>query len=221
MGEPRKFFRGQWRIYSVLIILALLAVGSFIVHEMGIDSVQDREADAGIPVNGVDPKADLVLSSASFVPGTQVMRAELQRNDGARFSSGGSGEYRETRNILFIEPGQKTAHWLLPDNDHVIDTTDIEETKQPNGERVVATAALVKSPSPSPEIATGKLLLFDPPGRKVVAVADGVRAIQIASLSGDELNLLYERDKRLFLDVFDAQSITKLREQEIEIPPVK
>jgi len=149
-----------------------------------------------------------------------VMRAELQRFPGeAKFSSGYSSE---TRNILFIEPGQKAAHWLLNDNDHIlVDSSDITDEKEPNERRVVVTAVLVKSATESPESAAGKLLLFDPPGKKIIELADHVRTIQVASIKGGELSVLYERDKRLFLDVFDPQSMGKLREQEIEVPQLK
>jgi hypothetical protein len=48
-----------------------------------------------------------------------------------------------------------------------------------------------------------------------------VRTIQVASIKAGELSILYERDKRLFLNVFDPQSMAKLREQEIEVPQLK
>lgn len=224
MGKSQKFFRYLWRINAVLILLAAgavtLGVGGLLVQEFGFSAARSREAQAGIAVAGPLAKLDLVLSRACIVEGTQVMRAELQRFPGeVKFSSGYSSE---TRNILFIEPGQKAAHWLLPENDHiVVDTSDIAAQREPNEKRVIATAVLVKSASESPENATGKLLLFDPPGKRIVEVADHVRTIQVASISGGELSILYERDRRLFLDVFDPQSIVKLREQEIEVPQLK
>jgi len=221
MKKSQNFFRYIWRINAVLILLAAgavtLGVGGLLVQEFGFKAARNREAEAGIAVTGPNAKSDLVLSRASIVEGTQVMRAELQRSPGeVKFSSGYNSE---TRNILFIEPGQKAAHWLLPDNDHiVVDSSDITDREESNEKRVVVTAVLVKSATQSPESALGKLLLFDPPGKRIVAVADHVRTIQVASIKGGELSILYERDKRLFLDVFDAQSIAKLREQEIAVP---
>jgi hypothetical protein len=224
MRKSQIFFRYVWRVNAVLILLAAaavtLGVGGLLVQEFGFKAARNREAEAGIAVSGTNAKSDLVLSRASVVEGTQVMRAELQRFPGeAKFSSGYSSE---TRNILFIEPGQKAAHWLLTDNDHiVVDSSDITDQKEPNEKRVVVTAVLVKSATESPENAVGKLLLFDPPGKRIVEVADHVRTIQVASIKGGELSILYERNKRLFLDVFDPQSIGKLREQEIEVPQLK
>ncbi len=224
MRKSRIFFRYVWRINALLILLAAaaitLGVGGLLVQEFGFKAARNREAEAGIAVAGTDAKLDLVLSRASVVEGTQVMRAELQRFPGeAKFSSGYSSE---TRNILFIEPGQKAAHWLLNDNDHIlVDSSDITDEKEPNERRVVVTAVLVKSATESPESAAGKLLLFDPPGKKIIELADHVRTIQVASIKGGELSVLYERDKRLFLDVFDPQSMGKLREQEIEVPQLK
>jgi hypothetical protein len=87
--------------------------------------------------------------------------------------------------------------------------------------RVIATAVLV-TPTTSPtQITTGKLLLFDPPGRKVVEVANNVRDIHLASLSSGEVTILYERERRLVLSAFDPGSLTKRREQEIDVPQLK
>lgn len=224
--KSQKFFRYIWRINAVLILLAAgavtLGVGGLLYQEFGFKAARSREAAEGIAVADTNAKSDLVLSRATVVEGTPVMRAELQRFTGAgKFSSGG-GYNSETRNILFIEPGQKTARWLLPDNDHVVvDSSDIREPNESNEKRVVVTAVLVKSPTEPPESAVGKLLLFDPPGKKIVEVADHVRTIQVVSIKEGELSILYERDKRLLLDVFNLQSITKVREQEIEIPLIK
>jgi len=226
MGKSQKFFRYIWRINSVLILLATgattLGVGALLFQEFGYKAARVRQAEAGIGVTGPNAKPDLVLSRASVVQGTQVMRAELQRFSGeAKFSSGYNSE---TRNILFIEPGQKAAHWLLPDNDHVIvGSSDIadQDQKESGEKRVIVTAILVKSATESPEIALGRLLLFDPAGKRIVEVADHVRTIQVATINRGELSVLYVRDKRLFLDVYDPQSIGKLREQEIEVPQIK
>lgn len=224
MGKSQKFFRYVWRFNAVLILLAAgavtLGVGGLIYQEFGFKVSRNREAAGGIDVTGPNARVDLVLSRATTVQGTQVMRADLQRFPGvAKFSGGG---YSETRNILFIEPGQKTAHWLLPENDHIVeDLSDITDTKEANDRRVVVSSALVKLATDSTGSATGKLLLFDPSGKKIVEVADNVRTIQIASIKEGELVILFERDKRLFLDVFDPQSITKLREEAIEIPLLK
>ncbi len=148
------------------------------------------------------------------------MRANLSFNrGGAGFSS---GSYTETRNILFIEPGQKTARWLLPDNDHIItDSSDITENSDSKAKRLIATAVLVKSPASSPETTVGKLLLFDPSGRKIVEVASTVREVHLASLSAGDLTILYERDRRLVLATFDPASLAKRAEQVIDVPQPK
>jgi hypothetical protein len=225
MGKSHKFFRYLWRVNAVLILVAAGAVtfgiGALLVQEFGTRAARSREADAGIPVAGPNVNSNLLLGRASVVEGTEVMRASLQRNsDQTKFSSGGYSS--ETRNILFIEPGEKAARWLLPDNDHVIvETSDITDEKDANAKRVAATAVLVKSATEPPESVVGKLLLFDPPGKRIVEVATNVRQIHVASISGGELRILYERDRRLVLAVFDPRSIAKLREQEIQLPQLK
>jgi len=195
-------------------------VGALLVGEFGARVARNREAEAGIPVVAADSSAHLLLGRASVVAGSDVMRADLSLNrGGAGFSSGG---YTETRNILFIEPGQKAARWLLPDNDHVIsDSSDITDDADHKAKRMIATAVLVKSTTPSHETAVGELLLFDPTGKKVVEVANNVREMRLASLSGGELTILYERDRRLVLAAFDPESLAKRREQEIDVPQTK
>jgi hypothetical protein len=201
MAKSQRFFRYVWRVNGVPIFLVsgavILGIGSLLMQEFGFNAARNRAADAGIAVVGPNVRSDLVLSRASFVEGTQVMRAELQTVSGeVKFSSGYSSE---TRNILFIEPGQKAAHLLLPDNDHiVVDSSDITEQTGTNEKLTVATAVLVKSATESPESAVGKLLLFNPPGNRIIEAADRVRTIQVASIKVGELNILYERDKHLF-----------------------
>ena len=222
--RSQKIFRYLWRVNAVLILLAAGAVsfgvGALLVEEFGRRTARGREADAGIPIAAADPNARMSLGHASVVEGTNVMRADLSFNrGGAGFSSGG---YTETRNILFIEPGQKTARWLLPDNDHIItDSSDITENTESKAKRLIATAVLVKSPASSPEATAGKLLLFDASGRKIVEVASAVREVHLASLSAGDLTILYERDRRLVLATFDPASLGKRAEQVIDVPQPK
>jgi len=223
MTKFQKLFRYVWRIDAVLILIAAGAitfgVGAMVTSEFGARSARSRDAEAGVPV-AADPKTSLSLGNTSQVPGTNVLRADLFLDrGGAGFSSGG---YREIRNILFIEPGQKSAHWLLPDNDHqIVDNSDIGERKTDDPKRIIATAVLVKPTTGTPESSTGKLLLFDPSGRNIVQVADGVRQIHHASFGNGDLTILYERNRHFVMASFDSTSLTKHSEQEIEVPQLK
>jgi hypothetical protein len=118
------------------------------------------------------------------------MRADLLlHHEGGGFSSGG---YAETRNILFIDPGESDTHWLLPDDEHVIvETSDVvANDDQGRPRRRVATVALVKASDSDHQTGTGQLLLFGPAGRPVVEVADGVRALHVAALSSENITVL-------------------------------
>lgn len=154
MWKSQKIFRYLWRINAILILMAaggiVLAVSSFLFDDVHQRVVQSREAASGIPVTGPaegkESSAPLTLGRATAVKGTNIMRAELRSpgSEGKGFSSGGSAS--ETRNVLFIEPGEKSGRWLLPDNDHVIsEITDLTDDKNSMTERVMATAALIKS----------------------------------------------------------------------------
>jgi len=153
MMKSQKFFRYLWRINAVLILVAAGAVtfgvGALLVEEFGARAARSREAEAGIPVVAAGPNARLSLGRASVVAGTDVLRADLSLNRGGEgFSSGG---YTETRNILFIEPGQKAARWLLPDNDYVIgQSSDVTDETDRNARRMIASAVLVKPTAGSP-----------------------------------------------------------------------
>jgi hypothetical protein len=222
--KSQKIFRYLWRVNGVLILVAMgtitFAVGSLLLEEFARNSVRNREAETGIPVAAPDSSAHLSLGRAVLVPGTDVMRADLTVNrEGKSLSSSG---YNETRNILFINPSQGEAHWLLPDNDHVIwESSDVPDEKDPKTKRIIATAALVKPAIDRPDTVNGRLLLFEPSGKKTVDVANDVREIHVASLFGGELTILYERERRLVLAAFDPGSLAKKREQKIEVPQLK
>lgn len=146
------------------------------------------------------------------------MRADLLlHHEGGGFSSGG---YAETRNILFIDPGQKHASWLLPDDKHVIvessDVATAEEEGKPK--RTVATVALVKAGDADRQTGKGQLLLFGPSGAQIVQVSDGVRALHVAALTGDQITVLYERDRQLVVALFAAASFAKQQEQTMPVP---
>ena len=221
--KSQKFFRYLWRIDAVLILLAAgaitVGVGALVAAEFGGRAAMRRNVQAGVPV-ATEPRQDLSLGRAEAIQGSAVLRADLTvSREGAGFSSGG---YSETRNILFIDPAQKAAYWLLPDNDHVIgERSDVKDEKDPRRERIVATAVLVKPRTDHPESATGRLLVFDPSGKNVIEVATEVRDLHVATLNGGDLTLLYERGRHLVSAVFDPLSLAKKREQEIDVPQLK
>ena len=225
MRKSAKFFRWVWRVDAVLILVAagaiVFGVGTLLVGELGARSAWRHEATAGPAVAGSDGEEGLVLGRASVVEGTNTMRADLVvYRSGAGFSSGG---YTETRNLLFITPGEVAARWLLPDHDHVISETQdvVHHEDQAKASRTVATAILVKKRGPALETVGGRLILFNPSGTNVVEIADGVRTMHAATLSGGELAVLFERDRRLSLATFDPQSLAKHHEQQMDIPELK
>jgi len=226
MSRLQKFFRYVWRINAVLILIAAgtstLAIGTLLIQEFSSRNQRSRDAEVEVPVGHSDASRQLFLQRATTIEGTNVMRAQLVLNgEAAKFGSGSSGDRTEIRNILFIEPGEKAARWLLPDNDHVIDDSLDAAEKDATATRTIATAALVKPQVDGQVTDKGRLVLFDLPGKKVVEVAGGVQEIQIASVTGGELTILYKQDRRLVLAAFDAGTLAKRREQQIEVPQLK
>ena len=221
MRKSNKFFRYIWRIDAILILVAgaliTIGVAAFLVPEIRRSTLRN---DSPVVDTGLTDASSLrlQLGHAELVPGTGVLRAELQTEGDAKGFS--SGEYSETRNILFIDPDQKNGRWLLSDNEHVIgDNTNVLEKSTGPTSRTVATAALVwAAGGPSK---TGRLLLFDPTGKKVVEVAKDAAQLRLATLSGSDLLLLFERNNRLVRATFDPVSLTQRNQQEIDIPKLK
>jgi hypothetical protein len=112
---------------------------------------------------------------------------------------------------------------LLPDDKHVIvEHSDVIKKELDNRvDRAVATVALVKAVEVDRQTGKGRLLLFGPSGRPLTEVADGVRAMHVAQLSGDQITVLYERDRQLVVAMFDAATLVKRREQVMSIPALK
>ena len=224
MSRSQRVFRYLWRVNAVLILVAAgtvtFGVGTLLVSEFGNRTAMKREAEAGIVAG---PQADLRLSlaPAAILPGTQIMRAPLlSYRAGVGFSS---GSYTETRNLLFVDPAEKQARWLLPDNQHVISANpDIVVTDdEPKANHLLATAALIKPSTDQLDTESGRLSLFDPGAKRIVEVADGVRKIHIATVVNGEVSLLYERDRRLVVARYDGASLAKRGEEQIDVPQLK
>ena len=225
MAKWQKVFRYLWRMNAVLILVAAGAitfgVGALLFDQFGASQARSREAESGPLAGAGASDRRLFLGQASLVPGTNFMRADLlMHREGGGFSSGG---YAETRNILFIHPGEKQARWLLPDDKRVIvERSDVAtDDGEGKSKRTVATVALVKAREADPQTGTGALLLFGPSGTPIVPVADGVRALHVAALAGNQITVLYERDRQLVVALFDAVSLAKQEEQTMPVPAFK
>ncbi len=225
MTKASRFFRWVWRVNALLILVATAAtvfgVGMLLSAEFGARTARQQLAAGGPVVAAGQSGSDLVLGPAALVPGTRVMRAELNLHRGGEgFSSGG---YSETRNMLFIEPGERAARWLLPDHQHVItENSDVTRQEgQPAVTTTIATVALVKQRDTTSAAAGGRLLLFDPPARRIQQIANGVRTVHAATLSGQDLIVLYEQDRQLRLATFDPDSLQKRNEAQIGVPVLK
>jgi hypothetical protein len=216
------------------LLLGIVLVFSNACHE-STQTFPDANADRLVQTPP-GSKERLSLGEAELIPGTTVFRANLSVNREEGFSSKGS--YFETRNILFIDPSDKAAHWLLPDTKHVIESaTDIGESRagigDPAGPASLASNINTRSKKTLAILTyakvnrehwrdfTGELLLSDSTGRQISEIADEVKNVQAAMLLGNEIVIIYERNHRLVLQAFNPTSLAKKREQEIEIPALK
>ncbi len=229
MWKPQKTFRYVWRINAILILIIsgaiVLAVGFFLLEDRNQRVGRQREAATGIPlagpIAGKESSAVLTLGRTTTVKGTNILRTNLllQGNGGKEFASGG-GDTSEIRNVLFIEPGEKSGRWLLPDNNHIISDTEIIDETNTSAERTLATSALVQ-PADAPDDTPGRLVLYNPSGKLIVEVANNVKKIHLASFSDGEITILYERNRRFVLAEFDPNSLARKKEQEIDVVQLK
>lgn len=221
MSKSQKVFRYLWRINAIVIFVAAtliaVGVGFLLIEELGRSARHISEK----VIPGKDSNQERLPSLGGFseVTGNKgTLRAELR----IQYETGGfsSGDRVETRNMLFIAPGDKTARWLLPDNDHVISKDDdIVESPLSNAARTVATAALVRSEGS--DDTTARLILFDPTGRRVLEISEKVSEIHSSSSSEGKITILFGRNERVVRVTVDPASFTKLQEDEIEIPVLK
>lgn len=227
MARTQRFFRLLWRINAILILVAAagisFAVINLITAELGWSSARRKAADAAPQVGSSETGERLFLGQVSLVPGTTVLRGELQvHRAGSGFSSGSSG-YVEVRNLLFVKDRATAGHWLLPDNNHIItERHDVAPDNQEHSRRIpVATVALVKPAHEDPELAVGELLLLDPSGDRLQTVAKGVRQLHTAAVQDSGLLLLFERQRKYVAASFDLPSLAKKDERELEVPQLR
>ena len=87
---------------------------------------------------------------------------------------------------------------------------------------VVANVVLVKPVGAAGAGDGGALLVADPTGRAVHAVADGVRAIDHAGMSTDGLvTVLYERGRKYVMASFNAATLAPVSQGEVAVPELK
>lgn len=228
MSKAQKVFRNIWRVNAVLILVAAAGVAVAVLtvawSGFGGSAATDRAFEAAPPLGGADTAGRMLLGSVSLIPGTSTLRGELiARRSGAGFGSG-SSDYAEIRNLLFMDRQSDVGRWLLPDDDHVITRhQDIApEADDARRGRPVATTALVKASSGDMEVTEGTLLLFDPSGRNVQTVAEGVRVLHSAALDAEgRIALLFERRRRYVIASFDGTTLKKQEEHEITVPDLQ
>ncbi len=221
MSKSQKIFRYLWRVNAILILLATAAIAFgaavVIVQETRTKAAEPQKETVALTQNEENPDLSLRLGRTWVISGTEVICAELveDRGDGKFGSSGGT----VTRNMLFIDPDQKSGRWLLPDNKQVIsDATEVLVPPESDDSRTVATAVIVKPAKDSTPTGSGRLLLFDKTAKKIVEISKNVNQIHVASLSGRNIVLLFERKQHLVRATLARDTLEKLTETEIELP---
>jgi hypothetical protein len=217
--KTTRLFRWIWRFNAIAILLVALAavfgIGAVVVGEIAQNRRRSAEAAAAPVVKQAD--AELRLGVPRMIPGTDVLRADLQAVD-ERAPSLSSYDSTVTHNILFIETNSGRSRWLLPSHRRIVEETNMISAPDDPGESraPLASAALIKDAEDSE---TGDLLLFDPTGARIMNVSAGVRRIHSATATSPSLVLLvFERGGKYVLARFDAPSLRKVQETELQVP---
>lgn len=224
--RAQRFFRGLWRVNAVLIAIAAAGVAVAVVMAavyMIQDNVRRREAAASAVIPGKPQNKELTLSGLTTIEGTSLFRASLssQPYRGVDLGSSG-GSASDTRNVLFIDIANGTATWLLPnDNEVVTSTYDVIDEPAPGERRApLGIVALVKPNAD--DNATGRLLMLRLAGLHATPFASDVRALDGVTIapSGD-VAVLFEKNRKYYLTLFDKATLTKRSEREITVPNLR
>jgi hypothetical protein len=120
-----RFFTWVWRVNGLLLLaLAVLGVigATALIFNTAVFFSRDRDDKQLTQVAGADLKAkDLRLGAFRTIAGTQLLYAPLAPPS-EYIGSGSSGGLGSARNLLFFDTTTKKVHWLLPENDHTIES---------------------------------------------------------------------------------------------------
>jgi hypothetical protein len=221
-----RLFRYVWRINAILIFFASAGIGLFaatlMFSELGCNARRRRAIEAAPPVVA-DTKENLYLGPMRVVEGEEVLRGELLApRDGLAIGSGGYSA--DTRNVLYLDARSTEARWLLPDSSGVISEDEIvwAESEGTKRRHQVAGLVLVKRAGHDLQVAEGTLLIFDATGRHVTKIADGVRALNHASLLDHEnILVVYESSRRYVRAIINAQSLEVRSTHEVSVPELR
>jgi hypothetical protein len=201
------------------LVVGVVGLSALVARDCNEAAERARAAEVPPPLAGPGSQRQLAFGRAALVSRTDVLRVDLVRQG----SGYDSGSYAEVRNILFLDPATKAGRWLLPDSDHVIaESLEIEREAAPNVKQVLAIAGLIKPLGGDLRIAEGRLLLFDPSGKTVEALADGVRTLHVAAIGqGSEYLVMYERQRKFVVATVDPVSLKARGQQVFEVPSLE
>jgi len=221
-----RFFRYLWRLNAVLISLAAggvcVVAATVVLSELSCGAQRRRAVEAA-PTVVTDASDKLYLGPVHAVEGSDVLRGDLLARDDM-LGIGSSGYRAETRNILYLDTQSTEARWLLPDSARIIaeETTVWSADESARSRRPIAQLALVKPKTADLELAVGALLIFDPSGRRLTTVAEGVRVLNHASLlDHDTILVLYERGRRYARALVDARTFEVKGVHDVAVPELR
>jgi hypothetical protein len=191
MSQSDRFFAWVWRVNALLLLGLGMAgfVGAVVlIFNIGISLSRERPDRQLTQVAGADLTArDLRLADFRTIAGTSFLYAPLAPPS-EYIGSSSSGGLGFAHNLLFFDTSTKKAHWLLPDNDHTIQSFsflmdppgvryayDDGESHRPKQVAIAILVEIQDSPgTPSANRGSRRLAIASPDGRGLTPIAESI-----------------------------------------------
>lgn len=225
-----RFFSLVWRANALVILaagLAGLVLIMIVLAEIGRGFLEPRR------VQGVVNLASEEIESESFhfgrfeeIPGTDFLSAPLYTEQG--YSLGSISKSSESpRNYLFYDPVSGAAHWLLPDNQGLVE--DRFEFPPPRYDekrervRAILWQVIASDTNGDHKLTQNDLsvvLASGPAGQPLRELVSGVQQVLGANqFTSDRVVLMYVKDHRLRAAVLSIDDLSLVSNEEVSSFP--
>ncbi len=225
-----RFFSLVWRANALVILaagLAGLALVMILLVQLGRDFLEPRR------VQGVVNLADEEVEAETFhfgrfesISGSEFLSAPLYTQQGYPLGSI-SKSSQSSRNYLFYNPASGAAHWLLPDNEGLVEWRSEFPPSRYKGEREPVKGVLwqvIASDTNGDRKLTQNdlsvVFISGPSGRPLRELISGVQEVHGAhQFSSDRVSLMLLKNNRLRAAVVSLNALSLVSNEEVSALP--
>lgn len=214
-----RFFTLVNRLISLIVLLALLALGVSMAHTAWLRAPEREPGTVKAKVEDAATTSGsavvLSFSKAETVSLADTEMVQLVAGDGSDSYSSRSGN--EIRNVLFVSGAGKPARWLFNDHKNKISVVRQLRADPPTRELERTVALYVEFTAPG---AASSVALARPDGSGSRTVLQDVTLVLSSRVESDHsLIVLYQRDTALRQASISLRDFTVTSEREIEKLP--